>query len=100
MEQELDEYKAILLGREDLPIQNGVMSLIETATAMYGRASEMTMEILAMERKGSVTKGSRLYKFRTGELRTFLDMCSKFVDLGSRRITAERMKVEMRNEGY
>lgn len=95
MRAEIHEYRDMLLGRIDLPIANGVMSLMESATAMYGRATEMASEIMRAERDGRVTKDSPLYDFRTVELRYFLEMCGKYIELGSRRVTNARMEFEL-----
>ena len=40
---ELDEYTKVLLGRVMPPIDNGVMTLMEVASAYYARAQEMNM---------------------------------------------------------
>ena len=97
LEAEIDGYWQILLGRVDLPIDNGVLSLMETAVAMYSRASEITASIQKDEYQGTVSRGSRGYRFRTGPLRTFMEACSKMIDLGSRRLTAAKLESEMRD---
>lgn len=95
MRQEIDEYMAVLLGREAPPIDNGEMTLLEYANAVYSRAMEMTMLLQRAEASGNILKGSRQYKFRTGELRTFTELAAKVIDLGSRRITAAQMEYSM-----
>lgn len=87
MSQELDDYKDILFGRVDPPIDAGVMTLMELAEAFHARAKEMEMELLELEAEGAVIRGSRPYKFRTGKLRSFIEMTAKTIDLGSRRVT-------------
>lgn len=95
MRQEIDEYLSVLLGREEPPIDNGEMTLLEYANAVYSRAMELTMLLQRAESNGTILKGSRPYKFRTGELRTFTELAAKAVDLGSRRITAAQMEYSM-----
>lgn len=87
----------VLMGRVEPPV-NGKLALMEVAEAYHARASEITMRILRMETDGAVLRGHKLYKFRTGELRTFIDLCSKAIDLGSRRLTEEQMLLELRKE--
>jgi hypothetical protein len=84
----------VLLGRSEPPIEHGILTMMEYANAVYSRGQEIAMLIHAMEREGTVSKGSDLYRFRTGELRDFLDMARHAADLGSRRITASRMEWE------
>ena len=43
-------------------------------------------------------RGSPLYKFRTGELRSFLDLSKRAAELGSRRLTQEQLMFQMREE--
>ena len=87
MSRELSEYVDILLGRIEPPIDAGVLTLMECAEAFHARAKEMEMEILDAERTGAVTRGSGPYKFRTGKLRSFTELASKTIELGSRRVT-------------
>jgi hypothetical protein len=94
MQAELDGYLSVLLGHEDPPIDNGVMTLLEYANAVYSRAMELTMLLQRAESRGSVLKNSRPYKFRTGELRSFTDLAAKAIDLGSRRVTAAQMEYD------
>ncbi|AKL88376.1 hypothetical protein BH789_gp095 [Gordonia phage GMA6] len=98
MENELIDMTNVLLGRDTPPV-GGLMSLMETADVYYARAAEMTMLLQAAERKGTVTRGSAHYKFRTGELRTFLEMAKRASELGSRRITFEQMRSEAERNG-
>lgn len=89
---EIDHMTNVLVGRVDPPMENGVMTLMEVASAYHARASEITMQIQRDESDGTVLKGSATYKFRTGELRTFLEMAKLAVELGSRRITQARLE--------
>ncbi|AYQ99292.1 hypothetical protein PBI_CANTARE_72 [Brevibacterium phage Cantare] len=84
---ELEEMTDVLLGRIAPPASNGILTLMEVADAYFSRASEMTMKIQRAEREGRITKGHELYRLRTGELRTFLEMTKRASDLGSRRLT-------------
>lgn len=88
MRAEIDSYVDVLLGRLEPPIDAGEMTLMEYANAVHARASELTMLLQRAESDGVVLKNSKMYRFRTGELRTFLEMAAKAIDLGSRRITA------------
>lgn len=95
MRQEIDQYVAVLLGHESAPIENGVMTMLEYSNAVYSRAAEITILIQRAEADGVVPKNSRMYRFRTGELRTFLELATKAIDLGSRRVTAAQMEYSM-----
>ena len=83
------------MGRVSPPIDNGEMTLIEYANAVYSRGMELTMLIQRAESSGTILKGSKYYKFRTGELRTFVELSLKAIDLGSRRITMAKMEYDM-----
>jgi hypothetical protein len=87
MSEELSQYVDILLGRVDPPIDAGVLTLMELAEAFHARGKEMEMEIHEAERMGSVLPKSGAYRFRTGKLRSFLELASKTIELGSRRVT-------------
>jgi hypothetical protein len=43
-----------------------------------------------------VIRGSPYYKFRTGQLRSFIEMAKLMAELGSRRLTQERLLFEAR----
>lgn len=96
MSAELHAYTSVLLGRVTPPHDNGVMTLMEVANAYYSRAKEMEMRIHEGERDGWVHKGGDLYRFRTGELRDFIDLSKAAQELGSRRLTAATIEYEMR----
>tara|TARA_Y100000310_G_scaffold80965_1_gene77597 strand:+ start:1291 stop:1647 length:357 start_codon:yes stop_codon:yes gene_type:complete len=95
MRHELDTMLDILIGREEPPIDSGISTLMEVATAYYARAQEMTARIQRAEASGQIPKNSPLYKFRTGELRTFTEVAKQAIELGSRRITAYKMEHEL-----
>lgn len=87
MKAELDDYTDMLLGRLDPPLDHGVMTLYELAAAAYARAKEMEMELLDKEADGVILKGTLPYKFRTGKLRSFIELAHRTCELGSRRVT-------------
>ncbi len=99
MMSELQDMTDILLGREVPPVELGYLTLLETADAFFGRASELTMLLQQAEREGRVIRGSGHYKFRTGELRTFMEMAKRAADLGSRRLTQEQLEFERARYG-
>lgn len=74
------------------------MSLMEYANAVYSRACEINMLLHEAETTGVVIKNSAPYKFRTGELRSFIELSKGAMELGSRRLTAAQMQLEMREE--
>ena len=69
---------------------------MEVANAYYSRGMEIAARIQRMEAQGVVLKNSEMYRFRTGELRTFNDMAKAAVELGSRRITIATMEADER----
>jgi hypothetical protein len=96
LRDELLGYCDILLGRVAPPVESPYLGLAEIATAYYARACEMDMLIHEEERAGRVIRGHSLYRFRTGALRSFLEMSKKMADLGSRRLTQEQVLMEAR----
>ena len=98
MEEELEGYMDVLMGRTPPPISAGHLTLMEVADAYFARACEMQFHILKAEREGAVFKGHSYYKFRTGELRTFLELTKRAADLGSRRLTQARLIHDMQND--
>lgn len=95
MRDELDEYTQVLMGRVEPPISNGDMTLMEYANAVYSRAMELTMLIQRGETDGHILKGSKHYRFRTGELRTFTELAMRCIELGSRRVTMAKMEYDL-----
>lgn len=91
MRQEIQSYTDILLNRQPMPINIGINTLYEVAVAYFSRAKEIEMNIKEMENKSLITKGSTLVKFRTGELKAFIDIAKEQTRLGSRRITVASM---------
>lgn len=89
-------YVDVLLGRKDAPVESPYLQLAEVATAYYARALEVDMLIHAGERNGDIHRGSPYYRFRTGELRAFIDMSKKCAELGSRRLSQESLLYQQR----
>lgn len=96
LRDELIGYADVLLGRSEPPIDSPYLGLAEVATAYYCRAREIEMHIYDAEREGSVLRGMPLYKFRTGQLASFLELSKKMADLGSRRLTQEQLIASLR----
>lgn len=96
LQDELLHYANVLLGREDPPVDSPYLSLMEIATAYHARALEMEMQIHWEEQNHRVIRGHPLYKFRTGQLRSFIELSKKMADLGSRRLTQEGLLNDMR----
>lgn len=98
LEEELEGYRDVLMGRTPPPIDVGVLTLMEVANAYYSRAAEIEQLILEAERKGAVFKGHTYYRFRTGELRSFLELTKRAAELGSRRLTQAKLLHDMAQE--
>ena len=96
MRDEIFGYVDILLGRVEPPIDVGVLTLMELAEAYHARATEMEMVVHEAEADGKVARGSKAYRFRTGQLRSFQELCKRSMDLGSRRVTVDKMEREER----
>lgn len=96
IQDELLEYCDILLGRVEPPVQSPYLDLCEIASAYFARASELDILIHWEEQHQRVMRGHPLYKIRTGQLRTFMDMAKRMADLGSRRLTQEQLLQEQR----
>lgn len=99
LEEEFFGYTDVLLGRQEPPVDNGPLTLLEVSNAYLGRALEVEMMILAAERDRAILKSSPFAKFRTGELRSFITMATKCQDLGSRRLTWIGMLAEAEATG-
>lgn len=96
LQHEVDGYMDVLLGREPSPIDSPYLALMEVATAYFARANEIDILIHRGEREGVIFRGDDLYKFRTGELRSFLELSKKCAELGSRRLTQEELLTKQR----
>lgn len=96
--EEFLHYANVLLGREDPPLESPYLQLAEIAAAYHSRAREIEMLIYIGENDGSILRGSKLYKFRTGTLNSFIEMSKRLYDLGSRRLTQETLISQQRLE--
>lgn len=96
LREELDTYWDVLLGHDEPPVEHGVHTMQEVATAYYARAKYIHGCIREAELEGEVTKGSTMYGFRTGMLRDFIEAASKVADLGSRRVTVAQLRHDMK----
>jgi hypothetical protein len=98
LEAEIDGMVAVLLGHEPSPINSPYLSMMEVATAYHARGQELDMMIHRGERNNDINKANPYYKFRTGELRAFLELSKRCADLGSRRLTQETLLQQQRLE--
>lgn len=97
--EELLHYANVLLGREPSPIESPYLALQEVATAYHSRAREIEMQIYELEKEGVIMRGSKLYKFRTGQLQSFIELSKRCAELGSRRLSQEQLLHSARLEG-
>jgi hypothetical protein len=95
---EISGYVDVILGRVEPPIESPYLALAEAATMYYCRAQEIDALIHSGERKGDIARGSAYYRFRTGELRSFIELAKRAAELGSRRLTQERLLHDQRIE--
>lgn len=95
MRIELQEMTDVLLGREQPPIDAGILTLMEVAEAYHARAREMEMQLHEAESDGHVLKDSKHYRFRTGQLRSFIELSKRAMELGSRRLTAAQVEAQL-----
>lgn len=98
LEDELEGYMDVLMGRVPPPVEAGHLTLMEVADVYFARACEIQYHILKAEREGGVFKGHSYYKFRTGELRTFMELTKRAAELGSRRLTQAKLLHDMAND--
>jgi hypothetical protein len=99
LEEELFGYVDVLLGRQEPPLDAGLLSMMEIANAYLSRAMELDMMIHAGERDRSIMRSSPYYKLRTGELRTFIDLAKRCQELGSRRLTEAQLLADAERTG-
>ena len=73
---ELTGYLNVMMGRADPPLQldGFYLDLMEVAAVYYARAKEIDMLIHWEEQNRRVIRGSPYYRFRTGQLRSFMEM--------------------------
>jgi|JI9StandDraft_1071089.scaffolds.fasta_scaffold08998_5 hypothetical protein len=93
---ELEEMRSVLFNRVEGEVDSPYLSLLEVATAYFCRGQEIDELIHKAEREKIILRGSPLYKFRTGELRAFLELTKMAATLGSRRLTQEQFLQELR----
>lgn len=91
---EVQDMWDVLLGRKEPPIDVGVSTMMEVADAYFARGCEIAALILTKERSHELPRTSKYIKFRTGELRLFIDVAKRAAELGSRRITAKQMELD------
>lgn len=95
---EIQDMVDVLMGRLPPPINvNNVEAMLEVADAYFARASEITMLIQRAEAQGNASDSYK--KFRTGELRTVMEMFKRTADLGSRRITVRGQRIDAERLG-
>lgn len=99
MSAELHEMLQVLMGRAEPPIDAGVMTMMEVASAYHARALEMQLLLHEAERDGRVLKGTKMYHFRTGELRDFIEIAKYASELGSRRLSAATLEFDQARYG-
>lgn len=96
---ELREYRDVLMGRKDPPIDKGVLTLMEVAEGYFSRACEIEQEILEALADGRITKDSEYHSLRTQEIRSFKEMTKSATELGSRRLTFENLRAQQEMRG-
>ena len=94
LEEEMDEYVAIIGGHKDAPIDAGPLTFMEVADAYHSRARSVEALIYRGERNGRIPRNSPYYKFRTGELQSYISLFRHATELGGRRLTYEKMAAE------
>lgn len=97
--RELKEYRDVLAGRADPPIQKGVATMLEVAEAYFSRACDIEQDILIAAREGRITKSSPYHSIRTQEIRSFKEQAKSAAELGSRRITWENLRYQQELRG-
>lgn len=100
LEKEIDEMVDVLLGRTQSPVQSPYLAMQEVATAYFARAQELDALIHRAEREGTVFRGTPHYRFRTGELRAFIELSRRCAELGSRRLSQEQLLSQQRLDAY
>lgn len=95
LKAEIDTMTEVLMGRKPPPVEAGIMTMLEVASTYLGRALEIQLYLLRGEQEGQIIPKSPAYKFRTGELRTFVELVKSKAELGSRRVTALQLDPEL-----
>ena len=96
LHEEINEYIDVLMGHINPPIPDGIDTLFEVSSTYLARAKEIEIKLLERERSGSITAGDDLKKFRTGELRSFIELCKSGQNQGSRRITVALSELNLK----
>jgi hypothetical protein len=97
--EELEEYRDVLMGRLDPPIDRGVMTLMEVANGYFSRACELEQMILQAKAEGWLPKDQGYESLRTQEIRSFKELAKGATELGSRRITWEQHRYKQEQTG-
>lgn len=84
-----------MLGRQIPPFDSGASTLMEYASAAMGRALEIQKNLHRDELDGLITKGDPWYRFRTGELRDYIELFKVRYETGERRAITERTMINM-----
>ena len=84
---EINEYIDVIMGHINPPIADGIDTLFEVSSTYLAREKEIEIKLLERERSESIAAGDNLKKVRTGELRSFIELCKSAQNQGSRRIT-------------
>jgi hypothetical protein len=95
LEDEIEHYIDVLMGRMPPPMDAGVLTLMEVADAYFARGCEIQYHILKAEREGHIFASHSYAKFRKGQLRTFLELTKRAQELGSRRLTMAKYLHDM-----
>jgi hypothetical protein len=96
---ELEGYEDILNGRQDPPLDRGIMTLMETAEGYFSRACEIERQILRGKAEGWLPKTAGYESLRTQEIRSFKELAKAATELGSRRITYENLRFQQETRG-
>ncbi len=71
-------------------------TLFEVSSTYLARAKEIEIKLLERERNTKIESGDELKKFRTGELRSFIELCKSAQNQGSRRITVALSELNLK----
>ena len=96
LHDEIKEYIDVLMGHINPPIADGVDTLFEVSSTYLARAKEVEIKLLERERNTKIESGDELKKFRTGELRSFIELCKSAQNQGSRRITVALSELNLK----
>lgn len=100
--EELQGYRNILMGRKHPPQAvdlKSPLALMEVANMYFARACEVEQLILAKQDEGEIPKSGSYQQLRTQEIRSFKELSKSMVDVGSRRMTEQRVLFEQEKLG-